>query len=44
LLQADDRVPTVRVLAAGSANASNHDFAVARYWRWSLGAGGQPTP
>jgi hypothetical protein len=33
LLQADDRVPTVRVLLAGSANGSNHDFAVTRYWR-----------
>lgn len=33
LLQTDDRVPTVRVLLAGSANGSNHDFAVARYWR-----------
>jgi hypothetical protein len=33
LLQADERVPTTRVLLAGSANASNHDVAVTRYWR-----------
>jgi uncharacterized delta-60 repeat protein len=33
LLQADDRIPTLRVLLAGSASASNHDFAVTRYWR-----------
>jgi uncharacterized delta-60 repeat protein len=33
LLQVDERVPTVRVLLAGSANDSNHDFAVTRYWR-----------
>lgn len=33
LLQSDDRVPTVRVLLAGSASGSNHDFAVTRYWR-----------
>jgi uncharacterized delta-60 repeat protein len=33
LLQADDRIPSVRVLMAGSANGSNHDFAVTRYWR-----------
>lgn len=33
LLQTDDRIPTVRVLLAGSASASNHDFAVTRYWR-----------
>jgi len=33
LLQADERIPSVRVLMAGSANGSNHDFAVTRYWR-----------
>jgi uncharacterized delta-60 repeat protein len=33
LLQADDRIPTLRVLLAGSASSSNHDFAVTRYWR-----------
>jgi uncharacterized delta-60 repeat protein len=33
LLQTDPRVPTTRVLLAGSANDSNHDFAVTRYWR-----------
>jgi uncharacterized delta-60 repeat protein len=33
LLQTDDRIPTARVLLAGSASASNHDFAVTRYWR-----------
>ncbi|HET9933727.1 MAG TPA: hypothetical protein VFQ35_23650 [Polyangiaceae bacterium] len=33
LLSMDDRVPTVRILLAGSANGSNHDFAVTRYWR-----------
>jgi hypothetical protein len=27
----DDRVPTVRVLVAGSVNGTNHDFAVTRY-------------
>ncbi|MEP6873426.1 MAG: hypothetical protein ABI887_03605 [Burkholderiales bacterium] len=32
LLQTDDRVPTVRSLLAGSANDSNYDFAVTRYW------------
>jgi uncharacterized delta-60 repeat protein len=31
-LQTDDRVPVVRILLAGSANESNHDFAVVRYW------------
>jgi uncharacterized delta-60 repeat protein len=32
-LQADERVPVVRILLAGSTNASSgHDFAVARYW------------
>ena len=33
LLETDERVPTVRILLAGSANGSNHDFAVTRYWR-----------
>ena len=32
ILQADDRVPTVRSVLAGSANDSNSDFAVTRYW------------
>jgi uncharacterized delta-60 repeat protein len=32
LLQADDRVPTVRAIQAGEANGSNHDFVVLRYW------------
>jgi len=32
VLQIDDRVPTVRSLLAGSANDSNNDFAVTRYW------------
>jgi len=32
LLQIDDRVPTVRSIVAGSANDSNYDFAVTRYW------------
>ena len=32
VLQADERVPTVRSLLAGSANDSNYDFAVTRYW------------
>jgi uncharacterized delta-60 repeat protein len=32
-LQADERVPAVRIVLAGSTNASSgHDFAVARYW------------
>jgi uncharacterized delta-60 repeat protein len=31
-LQADDRVPTVRSIVAGSRNDSNNDFAVVRYW------------
>ena len=31
-LQADDRVPTVRSILAGSANDANRDFAVTRYW------------
>lgn len=32
VLQADDRVPTVRSIVAGSANDSNQDFALTRYW------------
>jgi uncharacterized delta-60 repeat protein len=32
VLQADDRVPTVRAIQAGEANGSNHDFVVLRYW------------
>jgi uncharacterized delta-60 repeat protein len=32
LLQIDDRVPTVRSIVAGSANDSNYDFALTRYW------------
>ena len=32
VLQADDRVPTVRALSAGSANFGDQDFVVARYW------------
>lgn len=32
VLQADDRIPTVRSLQAGSANDANFDFAVTRYW------------
>ncbi|HET7792802.1 MAG TPA: hypothetical protein VFL64_05405 [Rhizobacter sp.] len=31
-LQADERVPTVRILLAGSANDANNNFAVTRYW------------
>jgi uncharacterized delta-60 repeat protein len=31
-LQADDRVPTVRSIVAGSRNDSNNDFSVVRYW------------
>jgi len=31
-LQPDDRVPVTRILLAGSANESNNDFAVTRYW------------
>jgi uncharacterized delta-60 repeat protein len=31
-LQSDPRVPTVRVLLGGSANGSDQDFAVTRYW------------
>lgn len=33
VLQSDPRVPTVRVLLAGSAASSDSDFAVARFWR-----------
>jgi uncharacterized delta-60 repeat protein len=33
LLQSDERVPTVRVLLAGSASVTNSDFAVTRFWR-----------
>lgn len=32
-IQADDRVPTKRVITAGFASSSNSDFAVTRYWR-----------
>ena len=32
VLQVDDRLPAVRSLVAGSANDSNYDFAVTRYW------------
>jgi uncharacterized delta-60 repeat protein len=31
-LQPDDRVPVTRILLAGSANESNNDFALTRYW------------
>lgn len=31
-LQPDERVPTTRIVLAGSANDSNNDFAVRRYW------------
>jgi len=31
-LQVDERVPTVRAIQAGEANASNHDFSVIRLW------------
>ena len=33
LLQADERIPAMRVLVGGYANGSNNDFAVTRYWR-----------
>jgi hypothetical protein len=33
LLQIDERIPAVRVVAAGSANGSNNDFAITRHWR-----------
>ena len=32
VLQADERVPTVRAIQAGEANGSNHDFSVIRLW------------
>ena len=32
VLQADDRIPSVRALIAGEAGGSNHDFALARLW------------
>jgi uncharacterized delta-60 repeat protein len=32
VLQADDRVPTVRAIEAGDSNDSNHDFTVLRLW------------
>jgi uncharacterized delta-60 repeat protein len=32
ILQADERVPTVRAIQAGEANGSNNDFAVLRLW------------
>jgi uncharacterized delta-60 repeat protein len=32
LLQTDDRIPAVRVLACGSASVTNSDIAVTRYW------------
>ena len=32
VLQADERVPTVRSVLAGSANDANYDIAVTRYW------------
>jgi uncharacterized delta-60 repeat protein len=31
-LQADDRVPTTRILLAGAANDANNNFALTRYW------------
>lgn len=31
-LQADERVPTTRIVLAGSANDANNNFAVTRYW------------
>lgn len=33
MLQDDSRVPTTRVIVAGSVNTTNSDFAVTRYWR-----------
>ena len=33
VLQADARVPAVRVVAAGFASASNNDFVATRYWQ-----------
>ncbi|HSW08300.1 MAG TPA: hypothetical protein VLK61_27295 [Aquabacterium sp.] len=32
VLQADERVPTVRAIQAGEANGSNHDFSLIRLW------------
>lgn len=32
ILQADERVPTVRAIQAGEANGSNNDYAVLRLW------------
>lgn len=32
ILQADDRVPTVRAIQAGEANDANHDYALLRLW------------
>lgn len=32
VLQADDRVPTVRAILAGEASSSNYDFALMRLW------------
>jgi uncharacterized delta-60 repeat protein len=32
VLQADERVPSVRAIQAGEANGSNHDFTVLRLW------------
>jgi uncharacterized delta-60 repeat protein len=32
VLQADDRVPTVRAIEVGESNDSNHDFTVLRLW------------
>lgn len=32
VLQADDRVPTVRAFQAGEANGSNHDLSLIRLW------------
>jgi uncharacterized delta-60 repeat protein len=32
VLQADERVPTVRAIQAGEAGGSNNDYAVIRYW------------
>jgi len=33
VLQADERIPSVRAVAAGLASASNNDFAVTRFWQ-----------
>ncbi|HVK85840.1 MAG TPA: hypothetical protein VM513_17090 [Kofleriaceae bacterium] len=32
-IQNDERVPTHRIIVAGSANNTNSDFAIARFWR-----------